>query len=323
MNSKPAQWTRQNLAMAVLCLVSLAVFAPRVRPALSLSLQDDRYLPTLIAPLLCLFLLFWDRQQIFSRTRFAFRSGGLLVVLTLLLGWFAARHPLSQDPITAAAPIALSAVLFWIASFLLCYGPQSVLRAIYPLCCLFLTVPAPAAWLDRISAAFQSGSADVSYQILNVIGVPVLREGTTFSIPSLTFNIAPECSGIRSALAFVMVGLLAGRLFLRSGWTRSLLILATIPIAIAKNSVRIVVITSLGAYVDRSFIDGPFHHRYSGLIFAPLDFVLFLPLLIGLAKLEGRLFRRTPKTQAPRRPEQPILPISTSLTPSAGESHRA
>jgi hypothetical protein len=70
-----------------------------------------------------------------------------------------------------------------------------------------------------------------------------------------------------------------------------------------KNAVRICVTATLAAFVDRAFIDGPFHHVYGGVIFAPLDCVLFIPFLIGLRKLEhkfaGILDRSWRQPQAP------------------------
>jgi hypothetical protein len=64
------------------------------------------------------------------------------------------------------------------------------------------------------------------------------------------------------------------------------LLAATVPIAIFKNAVRVVVITLLAANVDRSFIDGPFHHKYGGVIFAPLDILVFVPLVVALRRIE-------------------------------------
>jgi len=82
-------------------------------------------------------------------------------------------------------------------------------------------------------------------------------------------------SGIRSCLASALVGLMAGRVCLRYGWTRLALVVATIPIAIMKNALRISVLASLGAYVNPAFLHGRLHY-YGGLVFTPLGVVLFL-----------------------------------------------
>jgi exosortase/archaeosortase family protein len=83
------------------------------------------------------------------------------------------------------------------------------------------------------------------------------------------------------------VAIIAGYIYLRSGWARWMLILFTIPIALLKNAVRITVISILGAYVDRAFVDGPFHHRYGGLVFTVVGVVLFVAVLAGLQRIEN------------------------------------
>jgi len=126
---------------------------------------------------------------------------------------------------------------------------------------------------------------------LHLVGVPVFAHGTQLQLPGLEIEVAPECSGIHSCLALALVGLLASRMCLRSGWNRLLLVASTIPIAIFKNAIRISVIASLGAYVNRTFLFGPIH-RYGGLVFTPLAVVLLVFVLLALQKSETWLIER-------------------------------
>jgi len=54
-----------------------------------------------------------------------------------------------------------------------------------------------------------------------------------------------------------------------------------------------VAISTLGAYVDRMFLDGPFHHRYGGLLFSVVGVALLVLVLAGLQKMERRRPART------------------------------
>jgi exosortase/archaeosortase family protein len=65
------------------------------------------------------------------------------------------------------------------------------------------------------------------------------------------------------------------------------LMLVTVPIVLFKNAVRIVTISTLAAYVDRSWLDGPFHHKYGGIVFSIVGMTLFVVALGGLQKIEG------------------------------------
>ena len=279
--------TVRGLAIFAIWLSSLLLFWPSLKAALGLALHDDRYLQIVLAPLMSSFLIFWQRTDIFSQARYSPRAGIPLLSVAMLLGLASVSH--QTDGESAGLLFAIFAiVLIWMAGFVLCYGVQSFWAALYPLCCLFLMLPLPPSWMDRINTVFQYGSAEVSYQLLRLSGIPVLRHGVQFSLPGLNFEIAPECSGIRSSLALVMVAIVAGYVYLRSPWARSALIFLTVPIVVLKNAVRIAVITALGAYVDRAFVDGPFHHQYGGLLFSLLGVALFVLALATLQKVERR-----------------------------------
>src|SRR5579863_4656683 len=205
---------------------------------------------------MCAFLIYRQRAEIFPQARYSPRAGIPLLSLAMALG--IASVYLDPSSVSGGLSIAVFAtVAAWMAAFVLCYGVQSFRAALYPLCCLFLMIPLPPSWMDRIAAGLQQGSAAVSYQILRLSGIPVFRRGMQFSLPGLDFEVAPECSGIRSSLALMMVAIVAGYVYLRSGWARLTLIILTVPIVLFKNSVRIVAISTLGAYVDRVFVDGP------------------------------------------------------------------
>ena len=268
------------LFVAILFL-ALPLFWPSLISTLSLAVHDDRYLQVAVAPFLTSLLILWNRKAIFSRARWCPAVGLPLIAVAGLLG---ARFR------SFALPLAVLAfVMFALSAFLLCFGARSFHASLYPLSCLFLMIPYPAAWLNRVATILQYGSADVSYALLRLTGFPVFRDGLVFSLPGLDFAVAPECSGIRSSLALLMVCLVAAYLYLRSGWSRLALILLTVPIALLKNATRITVIAILGAYVNRIYIDGPLHHRYGGLVFSVFGAVVFVLVLAGLQRLEKRL----------------------------------
>ena len=92
---------------------------------------------------------------------------------------------------------------------------------------------------------------------------------------------------MRSCLVFVLVAILASRVCLRSAWAQWALIASMIPIAIFKNAVRIVVISTLSAYVDTGYLHGQLHHE-GGVVFSLVGIALFVPLLFALQWLENR-----------------------------------
>jgi len=273
-------------------LLTLILFWSPLAALVALSLRDDRYFQAIVAPLLCVFLLYWERTDIFSHARFSPRFGVPLALLASLAWVVSKQVPAGSGGNSRVLPAVFAIILVWLALFLVGYGMQAMKSALFPLCCLFFMLPVPVASMDRITVALQYASADVSYALFRLAGVPVFRQGMTFSLAGLDFQIAPECSGIRSCLVFVIVAILLGRVFLRSGWRRWTLVMITIPIAIFKNAVRIVVISTLSAYVNRAFFFGPLH-RYGGLVFISVGIAIFLPVLFALQKSETRSLAAT------------------------------
>jgi exosortase len=272
----------QQVAIFAAILVSTALlFRTALGTVANLAFHDDRYVQIALAPLLCAFLLFWERTRIFPLARYSPRQGIPLLVSAVLLGLF-----LDQRTGMTSSGIALGTALLivaWMMAFLLCWGLRSFRAALFPLCCLFLMIPPPAALLDRITAGLQSASTSMSYWMFRLAGMPIFAEGTRFSLPGLDIDIQPECSGIRSTLALTLMALLVGRLFLRSGWRQLALVFVAIAISVFKNAARITVIASLGAYVNRAFLHGSLH-RNGGVVFTLLGIAMFMPLLSALQR---------------------------------------
>lgn len=174
----------------------------------------------------------------------------------------------------------------WIAGFVFCYGARCFHAALFPVLFLLLMIPLPLAAIDHTVVVLQKGSASTAYRLFRLLGVPVFRSGFTFGLPGVDVEVAKECSGIRSTISLLITGILASHIFLRSGWRKLVLSLATIPIAIFKNAVRIVTISWLGIYVDPGFLHGTLH-RYGGIPFTLLALAMLLPLLIVLQKTEA------------------------------------
>jgi len=66
----------------------------------------------------------------------------------------------------------------------------------------------------------------------------------------------------------------------------TLLVLSIVPILIFKNGVRIVAVSLLSIYVNRSFLHG-WLHTSGGIVFYFLGLVILIPIVIALRKSES------------------------------------
>lgn len=270
-------------------LVSLLPFRGALRGLAALSWHDERYSHLILIPAISLCLVWWERKRIFRQTGWNPRAGAALLVVGMVTYSGARLLPVS-DVQSGATP---GIVLVWVAGFVFCYGMQALKAASFQAGFLLLMTPIPVSVVDKITYALQKGSADVTYVLFKLLGVPVFRQGFTFTLPNVAIEVAKECSGIRSSNALFLTSVLAGYLFLRSGWRRAWLCLATVPIAIFKNAVRIVTLSWLAIYVDRNYLYGELHHHW-GSLFSLVALAILIPLLFLLQRPEKQAARREP-----------------------------
>lgn len=167
------------------------------------------------------------------------------------------------------------------------WGTLGVREVLFPLGFLFGMVPLPAVAVGFIQNVLQWTTAEVLTGLYKVTGLPAIRDGLAFQLPTITLEIAQECSGIHSTLVLIYTGLVGGYLFLRAPWHRVALVAVTIPLGIVRNAVRVWVLSWLCIHVGPQMIDSPVHHRGGPFFFALTVGVLGL-LMVILRRRERR-----------------------------------
>lgn len=260
------------------------------------SIHNESGSHIILIPLVSVFLIFKDRQRIFAIVRSSFAAGISLMLPGAALYWAATRGALSHPTDMSLSSATLALLLIWAGGFLCSYGLAAARAAAFPLLFLMLMIPLPAHELDWTIHLLQEGSTSVACFIFGVLGVPVLRHGFILSVPSVTIEVATECSGIRSSIALFITCLLAAHLYLRTPWKILFFTLLVFPLAVVKNGIRIATLTLLSIYVDPGFLNGNLH-RDGGFVFFLLALILLFPVLIFLEKSESK--RATPAVASP------------------------
>lgn len=133
----------------------------------------------------------------------------------------------------------------------------------FPLLMLLLAIPFPAVLFNQITFPLQLFASRVAAAMLPLFNVPVLREGNVMELPMMRLEVAEACSGIRSLMSLFTVAVIYGYLLESSTLRRTLLALASIPIAVAANALRIVGTGLCVQYWDPEKAMG-FFHEFSG-----------------------------------------------------------
>jgi exosortase D (VPLPA-CTERM-specific) len=172
-------------------------------------------------------------------------------------------------------------LLFVIAGLIVFFvGWRSFRAVLFPWAFLLLMIPVPAIVLTQVTFPLQILTSSISALVLQFMGVPVLREGNIINLPALPLEVAEACSGIRSLLSLTTLTIIYGFLTDTRMYVRVVLALASVPIAVAANTFRIVITGLLAQYWDANKAQG-FFHEFSGW----LIFLISLALLISVHRL--------------------------------------
>ncbi|MCX7818578.1 MAG: exosortase/archaeosortase family protein [Kiritimatiellae bacterium] len=215
-----------------------------------------------VIPFVSLWALWYKRHDLMAARRAVARGGLALIALGLAMHWVGAK--MQQTRVSLMALI----LLLWALPYYF-YGWDFARHLLFPVGYLIFCIP--MNFLDVIAFPLRMFATTASVAILRGLGVDVTQTGS--AIRALTplgterwgVDIANPCSGLRSLLA--MTALTAAYAFAtqRTLWKKLVLFSASIPLAIAGNIVRIVVIGLIAESFGEKVAVGLIH-EYSGYV---------------------------------------------------------
>ena len=239
---------------------------------------DDNYSHGFfIVPLAAFFA--WERRKALAAMPPNPSWLGIVVIVgsigLLLAGLLGAELFLSRISIVG---VAAGCVLFLL-------GWRHFVRLAFPLAFLLLMIPIPAIIFNRIAFPLQLLASQAGEVALRAFNIPVLREGNVMTLANTSLEVAEACSGIRSLVSLLTLGIVYGYFFDRRNGFRVLLALSTVPVAIVTNALRVAGTGIAAHYYGASAAEG-FFHEFSGLAV----FAAALALLALIARLAHLLW---------------------------------
>ena len=266
-------------------LVLVACYAP-VLKALVGSWDDPDMGHGYFVPLAAGFIVWQKREELLNikpkpnwwGLLVVIMGGSLLIVATLGVELFLSR---------IAFVITLTGVV-WLLG-----GNEMLKKLAFPLFLLCFMVPIPSIIFYRITFKLQILASQLAEWALDVISIPVAREGNILELPTQKLSVVEACSGIRSLLTLTFLTLVYGYFFEKKTWIRVWLFLGTIPIAIVANASR-VTITGVMSQIKPELAEGFFHETTGIVIFfvALLLLVMVHRVTVRAAKIVS--VRRVP-----------------------------
>lgn len=170
----------------------------------------------------------------------------------------------------------VSFALWGITLHLLLFGTRALSSVSFPFIYFLFSVPLP--YLGEFSGILQVLVASLSKHIFSMFGYPIQQAGIHLSFPDASFQIAADCTGIKSWLVlFSLVVFFLTFIRLRVS-LKMLMVILILPVAFFSNMMRVVMLLLIGFYQGEKSAMA-FWHDFSGIAFYGVS-CFFLLLMI-------------------------------------------
>lgn len=209
--------------------------------------------------------LIWSRRHEVARIAPTPDRLGLVLLAGAGLAWLVAAagqvQVIQQYAMVSMIPAAVVAVA----------GRRVAIALTFPLAFLLLGVPVGEALIPPL----MEWTADFTVALLRASGIPVLREGLFFAIPSGNWSVVEGCSGVRYLIASITVGALFAYLSYQRAWKRALFVVLSILVPIIANGLRAYIIVMIAHLSDNRLAHGVDHFIYGWVFFGIVMLLLF------------------------------------------------
>ncbi len=234
-----------------------------------------------LIPFISAYIIWANREKI-STIRIKPDNLGLLVLfigLSLyMLGIIGAEYFTMRFSLV---PVILGIVYY------LC-GREMVKSVLLPVGFLVCMIPIPEILFNIVAFPLKLFAANIATNIIQFLSIPVVRDGNVIHLTDMSLEVADACSGIRSLMSMIALGVAYAYLFQKSMLKRMILVLFIVPITITANVARVTGTGILSHYVGPAAAQG-FFHEFAGIFIFMAAFAMFIAVaaILNIWKTES------------------------------------
>ena len=257
-------------------ILLLAVYAPTfIWMYGRWAAPESYYSHGFFIPLISLFII-WQKRKLLAKAGLSSDMRGLLIVITGLLVHVACV----MLNIFFVSAFTFVFVLYGLILFI--FGKELTRHLMFPIFFLAAMVPLPLVMISNITVKLKLMAAECATFALNRVGFPSILDGSVINMKDSFTIVGAPCSGLRSLIALITLGLLFAYALKVSFLKKAVLLLSAVPVAIAANIMRITLVAAVNDLYGEKVAMGFFHDFSGFLVFA----VAFVSLL-GVSRLLG------------------------------------
>jgi len=244
-------------AVSGLTLV-LLVYASIIQGMVIDWYNDDNYSHGFLVPFISGWFVWTNREKIgLAEVRPALLGLPLIAcaLCLLVLAWFGSEYFTMRS----------SMIVLLSGGILFIYGVEVFRQLRLPLGYLFFMVPVPYIIYDSVAFSLKMFVSWLSVNVLQSVGLLVMREGNIIQFPNITLEVADACSGLRSLVSLLALSVALSFISQKKTWKRWVLAISAVPVAVLTNALRVIVTGILSKYYGQAAAEG-FFHEFAGMM---------------------------------------------------------
>ena len=156
---------------------------------------------------------------------------------------------------------------------------------------LFLAFMIPLPFIDVASPWLESFTARSATQLARLVGISAVQQGGEITLPNTSVVVGAPCSGLRSLVTMVTVGV--GWIYLVEGrsWAKALMLIAIVPLVTFSNVLRVAILLVVAVLFGEDVAMSYYHDWSSPILFLmALGLLLVLGRALGCARIRDDIF---------------------------------
>ncbi|MFC1734649.1 exosortase [Candidatus Hydrogenedentota bacterium] len=246
-------------------------------------------------------VLYWQpigqMRHIWSLAESYYSHGFLIGPVSIFLIWQKRNAlraiPVGSSPLLGYSLLVFASILLILGAFLgfavfghisllpmlgglvlTLYGKKHFRILAFPILFLVFMVPIPSSFTQSIALDLKLFATHLAVSLARLMTLPLIHDGSFVRFRSEFLLIGDVCGGLRSLISMLALGALMAYIGKMRLWARYLILALAVPVAIASNVSRILLLCVVGYFFGAKSAVGKVHD-ISGFFMFGLAFFLF------------------------------------------------
>ena len=262
----------------ILAAVFVFVYSHAIATLVSDWSNDPNFSHGFLIPFVAGYMV-WYRKEVLKTIEIKPASIGIGVIVLGMLCYLAGTIGSELFVMRSSMIITISGMVIYL------FGVEMFKAVLIPILYLIIMIPIPAIIWNKIAFPLQLFAANLSADMVRLLGIPVLRDGNILHLANTSLEVVDACSGLRSLTSLLALSGAFAFIAPLGNLKKWILFVSAVPIAVVVNIVRLTVTAVMATYMGAEAAQGFLHDMSGILVFAVALALVYLVFIVEL-KLE-------------------------------------